>query len=209
MKDQQTDIQLLRSYLEETLSFEDVALLEKRICTEDPLAELLLELSCDEAIIREWHCSKQSGGNSIFSKSNSRRDWFPFFRSKQNILKTVFVLSLMMFWSGVIFLGQRFYFSINSPPQVQTVKTPIKKIAPSTTNQTWQSKQQTISEGTIEILFQSGVKAVVAGPATFEITGSNELRLSQGAIIADVPHKAIGFTVNTPRGRIVDLGTIF
>ncbi len=208
MRDQQTDIQLLRSYLEKTLSFNDVALLEKRICTEDELAELLLELSCDEAIIREWHCSKQSGGNSIFNASNRKHDWFPFFRSKQNAIRTAITLSLLMFWGGVTFLGYHFYTSFSKPAKAIAVVNKSVTDQPATNK--IKNQQKTITEGTVELLLPTGVKVIIAAPATFQITGKNEISLSHGMLLAEVTTEAgKGFTVKTPSSINVDLGTVF
>lgn len=66
-----------------------------------------------------------------------------------------------------------------------------------------------ITSGLLEVTFGSGTRAVVEGPADFEVTGHNSMSLAYGKIVADVPKGAEGFTVNYAEGRIVDLGTEF
>lgn len=63
--------------------------------------------------------------------------------------------------------------------------------------------------GLAELQFASGAKVVVEGPAEFEVRSSNTAFLKSGKLVARVPKRAVGFTVDTPAGRIVDLGTEF
>ncbi|HAH44050.1 FecR family protein [Gimesia sp.] len=67
-----------------------------------------------------------------------------------------------------------------------------------------------LDSGQLELLFITGVKASITAPATFAITGENELNLSAGILMAKVTtSKGKGFTVRTPGGPIRDLGTLF
>lgn len=66
-----------------------------------------------------------------------------------------------------------------------------------------------IGSGLIELTFASGTRAVVEGPATFQVLGNNAMSLQQGKLVADVPKGAEGFSVAYPDGKIVDLGTEF
>jgi hypothetical protein len=63
--------------------------------------------------------------------------------------------------------------------------------------------------GLIELTFASGTRALVEGPAEFQIMGSNAIRLTHGKLVADVPKGAEGFSVTYRDGKIVDLGTEF
>jgi hypothetical protein len=63
-------------------------------------------------------------------------------------------------------------------------------------------------EGEIELVYESGVKLLLLGPVDFvlqEIGG--ELR--RGGLMALVPQAGHGFTIGTPNGKVVDLGTEF
>jgi hypothetical protein len=66
-----------------------------------------------------------------------------------------------------------------------------------------------IGSGLIELTFASGTRALVEGPAEFQIMGDNAIRLDHGKMVADVPKGAEGFSVTYSDGTIVDLGTEF
>jgi hypothetical protein len=67
---------------------------------------------------------------------------------------------------------------------------------------------QTIS-GTIELKLTAGTKLVIEGPADWSVDGDNCVSLRAGRLVAHVPQQAIGFTIETPTAKVVDLGTEF
>jgi hypothetical protein len=66
-----------------------------------------------------------------------------------------------------------------------------------------------IDSGLVELQLKQGVTLVVEGPAKWSIDGKNNATLKQGKLVAKVPQQAIGFTLQTPTAKIVDLGTEF
>ncbi len=66
-----------------------------------------------------------------------------------------------------------------------------------------------IDSGTVTLEFANGARVTVYGPARVETLGPSEARLVSGRITASVPPAARGFAVETPAGRVVDLGTRF
>src|SRR5690606_18004509 len=66
-----------------------------------------------------------------------------------------------------------------------------------------------IASGVVQLTLESGVSLTVEGPARWTITGRNQATLHAGRLLARVPSQAVGFTLETPVGRIVDLGTEF
>lgn len=63
--------------------------------------------------------------------------------------------------------------------------------------------------GAAQIELFSGVSVIVEGAAQFEIVSPMEINLVSGKMRARVPEAAHGFLVNSPEGRVVDLGTEF
>jgi len=63
--------------------------------------------------------------------------------------------------------------------------------------------------GTVEIVSKLGARLVIEAPAEFHFENPQLLHLLTGRLAADVPPAAKGFTVVTPLGEIVDLGTSF
>jgi len=66
-----------------------------------------------------------------------------------------------------------------------------------------------IQEGEAEIFFDQAVQLVVRGPALIEFRSPMEIYSSHGIISARVGEKGKGFAIQTPTGRITDLGTEF
>jgi ferric-dicitrate binding protein FerR (iron transport regulator) len=67
----------------------------------------------------------------------------------------------------------------------------------------------TLSEGTLELEFSSGVQSIVQAPANFTLQSAQQLHMEIGVARFEVPEHARGFTVVTPRLEVIDLGTTF
>jgi len=63
--------------------------------------------------------------------------------------------------------------------------------------------------GTIEVTTSKGAHVVIEAPAKFRFSSAQTLHLIKGRLAAEVPPTAKGFTVITPNGSAVDLGTTF
>jgi hypothetical protein len=63
--------------------------------------------------------------------------------------------------------------------------------------------------GAVEFLTAKGARLVVEAPADVRFESRDSLRVYRGKVAADVPEGARGFTVLTPDGGAVDLGTRF
>ena len=66
-----------------------------------------------------------------------------------------------------------------------------------------------LGRGRVLVTLVSGAQIVIEGPAQARLLGDNEVWLHAGRLGATVPPQATGFTVNTPVGKFVDLGTEF
>ena len=67
-----------------------------------------------------------------------------------------------------------------------------------------------LESGLVLLSFPTGAKTVIQGPAEFQIVDENAMRLQSGKVVALCQTKATHlFTVHTPFGRVVDLGTEF
>ena len=66
-----------------------------------------------------------------------------------------------------------------------------------------------ITQGTAELTFGSGVKAIVQGPETLTVIDRRSIAMREGVAWFHVPAAATGFEVRTPELRVVDLGTEF
>ncbi|MEY3205857.1 MAG: hypothetical protein RLZZ21_2188 [Planctomycetota bacterium] len=66
-----------------------------------------------------------------------------------------------------------------------------------------------LAVGTLELVTVTGVRIVIEAPAAFTFESAQRLQLRRGRIAADVPPAGKGFTVVTPSGKAIDLGTSF
>ena len=66
-----------------------------------------------------------------------------------------------------------------------------------------------IESGLAKLRFASGAKVTLEGPAEYEIISNDLTRLVSGRLSAKIPKSAIGFKVDTPTARVLDLGTAF
>ena len=63
--------------------------------------------------------------------------------------------------------------------------------------------------GLAEIEFDQGARVLLEGPAVLELLTGNSARLLSGKMTAHVPSQATGFTMLSPTGKVIDLGTEF
>ena len=61
----------------------------------------------------------------------------------------------------------------------------------------------------MELVFFNNVTVLLQGPAGIHLKSLDHMVLSHGQFTAEVPEGAEGFTVSTPQGKIIDLGTQF
>jgi hypothetical protein len=66
-----------------------------------------------------------------------------------------------------------------------------------------------LSSGLATLIFKSGAKVVMEGPADLELVSPMKCKLHSGLVVAEVPKLAINFEIETPKARVFDLGTEF
>jgi hypothetical protein len=66
-----------------------------------------------------------------------------------------------------------------------------------------------LKSGLAQIVFYSGARVAIEGPAEFQVVSPREASCRRGRLTADVPPQARGFCVGTPQMNVTDLGTSF
>jgi hypothetical protein len=66
-----------------------------------------------------------------------------------------------------------------------------------------------LSQGVASVKTDQGVSLTIEGPADFELTSGQELLLNYGRLYARVSPEGVGFIVQTPSVKMIDLGTEF
>ncbi len=70
-------------------------------------------------------------------------------------------------------------------------------------------EQLELTRGFAEVTFDSGARVVLEGPAKLEVNSAWDAVLNHGALKANVPPEAVGFSVSDATVNVVDLGTEF
>jgi FecR protein len=100
--------------------------------------------------------------------------------------------------------------------------TPVARVTQLSENIAWQNPNESIallshvhagqvlqlSQGEIRLAYENGVKLRLLAPAEFVVDATGG-RLLRGGLRAIVPKTGRGFTIETPNGKVVDLGTEF
>ncbi len=81
--------------------------------------------------------------------------------------------------------------------------------AKTTTGTVIPAGQYLLNLGIAELTFESEVKVTIEAPASFLLVDQGTIELLSGKLSAHVPRDGIGFTIETPRAAVVDLGTDF
>jgi ferric-dicitrate binding protein FerR (iron transport regulator) len=66
-----------------------------------------------------------------------------------------------------------------------------------------------LEAGLAQVVFYSGARVVIEGPAELELISATHAVCSRGKVTAEVPPQARGFRIDTPQGKVTDLGTVF
>ena len=102
-----------------------------------------------------------------------------------------------------------------SPPEVATVSKsmnamwssdlPIQPGTPLVAG----SESIQLTQGTVEFVTDKLVRVVLEAPAEFYFASDSQVSMDYGRLFASVPKQGIGFTVETPNSKVIDLGTEF
>lgn len=117
--------------------------------------------------------------------------------------------------AAALLIGVFGYLQFLSPPATQAIAWVVnaqncqwkQDLAPY--GEMLPGKVLAIDRGLVEISFVTGATVLLSGPASLELKTSNSAQLRFGKLTARVPKSAIGFTIVSPEGKVVDLGTEF
>ncbi|MGZ8938370.1 MAG: LamG-like jellyroll fold domain-containing protein [Limisphaerales bacterium] len=66
-----------------------------------------------------------------------------------------------------------------------------------------------LEAGLAQVIFYSGARVVIEGPAELQLISRNEAFCSRGRIVAEIPAQARGFRIKTPHVAVIDRGMSF
>jgi len=146
-----------------------------------------------------------------------KRSFLP--RSRSAKLYSTAIAFILLLAVGV--LGWNHFFSTDTSDDSALFEFPQIAIIERSESAKWEDQQErpvttmlneserlSLLEGEIEIRFRSGTTSIIQGPCDFQLH-ENDIALSLGKLVLDVSKKAVGFSVATPAGKVIDLGTSF
>ena len=128
------------------------------------------------------------------------------------------IAAVLLLAVTIIWLDRKLWQSVNQPsPQVPVVAKLTEILnakwadsyLPVDVGSDLKAGSMVLDEGVVQIRFNSGAKIIIEAPAEITLTTANRVRLDAGTLTATVPEAARGFEVETPSGRVTDLGTEF
>jgi len=90
--------------------------------------------------------------------------------------------------------------------QLAEVEAPVRYLAGQSVGA---DEEIRIGSGLLELVFYSGARVIVEGPARVVPRSDLEIEVLEGGVQADVPESAIGFRMVLPDGVVTDFGTSF
>lgn len=192
-------LEWVRQYAEGSASVEVTAQLETALQQDAELRTLLLDYLNVDAALNEVFAYQQplaqSPARGKVKAASMSKKWSPYAAAA----------ALVLFAAG--------WFSVHSFSQPWAV---VVRSAGAQLDGLWQDiptklrgENIELTKGALELVTARGAKVVVEAPASFRFESAGYLRLIRGKVAADVPPSAKGFTVITPDGNAVDLGTRF
>lgn len=92
---------------------------------------------------------------------------------------------------------------------VASVKWDAPEDAPNLLSRVEVGQQLNLATGSIELTFDTGAQVRVFAPAKIEVSSPRSILCSRGRVTTLVGESGKGFTIDTPKARIIDLGTQF
>lgn len=192
---------LFEKKLEGDLSQAEANELEALTLKKPEAAEFYYDL-CVQHIGLEEH-KQQLEGQKIVSFSKER----------SNLTQILFPLSL----AACLILAITLVFTAQQPSRPQTIGI-LSQVnhcvwsessLPTMKGSALQPGIMKLEKGIAEIQLNSGVYFQIEAPAHFELKSDMHCIVHTGSIMADVPDRAKGFTIDTPSAKVIDHGTKF
>ena len=191
---------LVNRYLDGTATLEEVARLDDWL-RQDPAARKTFAelLNLDSALADAaavWASENPSAGFVLPAPTSSRRP-----------------LSVLSRWMALaaafVFFAGAGWWSWRAPSPVHASVAIDAGAAGLSQGTQLREELVELRVGTVELITARGARVVIEAPAAFRFESAQLLRVTHGRVAAHVPPAATGFTIVTPTGSAVDLGTDF
>lgn len=199
----------IHKMLDGTISADEFAVLQDEMRKDPAVRALFYEYSAMEQRL-QFRLGRQASQAGLAGLAQLRLA-----RQRKRTVKMAAFVALAA--SVVLAIGLSFFFISNPANELKFAYAPGTKFELSHDGAAGEldggvmkaGSRMIVSQGTVELKFDSGVRAVISSPADFTLTHDGVLEMPEGSGWFDVPAKAKGFTVQTKELYVVDLGTRF
>ena len=216
-EDHQTPEERIDQYLLGQATPEDIEVLNELLANDAQLRKLYrfhvaIEGGYREAAVRDENLSPITAASSQVApmQSTRRRYLYGFALAAASLAAAILVV--LAFQS----LGRRETPTLKSP---NGARIPVARLVTSL-DSTWREIDPApgaflekgrfdLESGIVELEFNRGARVTVRGPSSFELKSTDLMHVTSGNLIARIPEEAIGFTIETDKAEVVDLGTEF
>jgi ferric-dicitrate binding protein FerR (iron transport regulator) len=150
-------------------------------------------------------------------------------KSLRRIVVLAAAACLLLVTSVWLLPSVRQFFGGSEPTQSAAATPVVATLSPASRDSRWMIENESIFEqpsnpnrsavvrgerlrvtgGTLSLKYQHGTTVTLTAPAILEIVSPMRGRLIRGRATVNVARGAEGFTIDTPRTSVVDLGTVF
>ncbi|MEO0452517.1 MAG: LamG-like jellyroll fold domain-containing protein [Verrucomicrobiota bacterium] len=203
----------IQALLDGALPAEERTALLSEISRDPKLVDLYLEYTTLECAMSRLHQSQELLRPDVVSDAPSGR--FPLNRNVQKwgviamAAALIISLGLLIFFENFQSEDQIRVAVKTSPGTRVNVSHDITGETVLTSDVLTLGSRAKLKQGTVELLFPNGIRAIVRGPADLTLNQPDQLYLNYGTAWFHVPEAGIGFQVVTPEMQVVDLGTEF
>jgi len=170
-----------------------------------------LDLFCEQALLEAELHRHAEGRRKIPGMLSARAAAHAAIRRRRLIIQSLAAAAALILIAGlalqlILAPSVSLIVSIESSPGsilLQADGSPVSgtSLAP--------NQSVTIGQGVVKLRFESGVEAIIEGPANFSLVDKNRLNLDAGHSWFRVPAKEKGFRVVSRHLEVIDLGTEF
>lgn len=182
---------LIEGYLRGTLTAEDVVVLNAMLLADEGARREFTEmLNLDSAL------AAMAAGWTESGERERRGHWV---RRRAGVLVAVAASVAVMVGVGWWWRGAGAFATVVKDAGVEELSVGARL----------SGQRYALRAGALELVTARGARVVIEAPAEFHFESAQRLHMGRGRLSADVPPGAKGFTVVTPTGDAVDLGTQF
>ena len=202
---------LIDKYLDENLQPREKEELERRLLQCESARQEFWKLTEVHGLLRESLTTKTSPQESapeIIEFDRAKRLW------RRTLAAACITSGLLLLATWKLFFGQAQTPGTTTAPHQYLARIGYQSNEVLKTGQ-FQPKEFIktgyieFEEGLMELRFFNDVKVLLQGPVGVHLKTLDHMVLHHGRFTADVPEGAQGFTVSTPLGEVIDLGTQF